>query len=184
MRRSSYPTGLESLPDELLQYLVQYRVVVCTSCKYAIQPKAIERHLKEIHRMKSPERQVAMKRISKMELADQLLVMQYQPTEFPVPLLPVYNGLRCKYEDCVYMCLTSKRMKHHWLSIHARQGQPTCDWQSAPLQTFFKGNLLRYFTGTPPEEHKASQRQSVELLVCSQSILNSSNLTNTAETAC
>ncbi|RFU32132.1 hypothetical protein B7463_g4211, partial [Scytalidium lignicola] len=45
--------------------------------------------------------------------------------------------------------MTEKRMRNHWLSTHGRQGLATVDWQAAPLQTFFKGNLLRYFTGTP-----------------------------------
>lgn len=40
-------------------------------------------------------------------------------------------------------------MKSHWLTSHGGRGQPNINWQPVPLQTFFKGNLLRYFTGTP-----------------------------------
>jgi hypothetical protein len=40
-------------------------------------------------------------------------------------------------------------MKAHWSSTHGRQGQPGVDFKYASLQTFFKGNLLRYFTGGP-----------------------------------
>lgn len=154
------PTSRAPLPEELLQYLSPYRVLVCTSCRYAIQPKAMARHLKEIHRIKRSHRQPFMQHLEKFELAEHELVMQYVPEEFPVPLLPVQSGLQCRSEDCAYLCVTEKRMKHHWLSVHERQGLAACDWQAAPLQTFFKGNLLRYFTGTPsgkPAEKTTTQ---------------------------
>jgi hypothetical protein len=141
-------TSVALLPDEFFQYLPLYRVVVCTSCRYAIQPKAIARHLKDIHRIKRSDREPFMQHIEKFELADHEVVMQQTPDEFPVPLLPVQSGLQCRSEDCAYLCATEKRMKHHWLSVHGRQRLAECDWQPARLQTFFKGNLLRYFTGT------------------------------------
>ncbi|KAE9364770.1 hypothetical protein N431DRAFT_497199 [Stipitochalara longipes BDJ] len=151
------PTALPSTsspppPNTLLQYLSPYRVIVCTSCKYAIRPKAIARHLKEIHRMKRSDRDPFMQHVAGFELADQELVMDYEPSEFPVPLLPIQNGLQCRSEDCTYLCATEKRMRHHWLSVHGRQGLDSRDWKTAPIQTFFMGNLLRYFTGTPLEK--------------------------------
>lgn len=146
------PTGSAPLPKELLQCLSPYKVLVCTSCKYAIQPKAIARHLKEIHRIRCSNRRPFMRYIEKFELAEHELVMQYTPGELPVPLLPVHDGLRCKFENCTYLCAIEKRMKHHWLSVHGRQGLANCDWQNVPLQTFFKGNLLWYFTSTPWRE--------------------------------
>ena len=171
------PTNLAPLPEELLQYLSPYRVVVCTSCRYAIQPNAIARHLKEIHRIKRSDRQPFMQHMEKFELAGHEIVMQYMPREFPVPLLPVESGLQCKSEDCAYLCVTKKRMEHHWRSVHGRQGLAACDWQTAPLQTFFRGNLLRYFTGTPsgnPAEMKkvaaqiAYQNRTEEWTVCNR----------------
>lgn len=169
------PTSPAPLPEDLLQYLSSYKVVVCASCRYAIQPKAIARHLKERHRMNSLNRQPFMQHIENLELAEHELVMQYNPGEFPVPLLPVYSGLQCTSEDCTYLCVTDKRMRHHWLSVHGRQGLMASDWRSAPLQTFFMGNLLRYFTSTPsgkPTERItaqiAYQNSTAERTVCHQ----------------
>ncbi|TVY88871.1 Orsellinic acid/F9775 biosynthesis cluster protein D, partial [Lachnellula willkommii] len=166
------------LPEELLQYLPPYRVVVCTACRYAIQPKAIARHLKETHRIKSAERQSFLHYVGRYELAEHELVMQYTPGQFPVPLLPVQNGLQCRWEDCAYLCATEKRMKHHWVSIHRRQGVAECDWQAVPIQTFFKGNLLRYFTATPSDKsgeriaaQDTYQNGSEELTVSNQNKL-------------
>ena len=136
-------------PEALLQYLPIYRVIVCTFCINAVQPKAIARHLKDIHCMKQQDRQPFLQHVEKLELVEQEVGMQHSLVEFPVPLLPVQSGLQCELEGCTYLCVTEKRMKHHWPSTHGRHGRAGCDWKSVPVQTFFKGNLLRYFTGTP-----------------------------------
>lgn len=88
------------LPEELLQYLATCQVVVCTACQYAIQPKVIARHLKEIDRWtKSSERQRFLDHVGRRyELAEHELVMQFTPRESPVPLLPIQNGLQCRSE--------------------------------------------------------------------------------------
>jgi hypothetical protein len=39
MPTAAPPTSLASLPEELLQYFSPYRVVVCTSCRYAVTGK-------------------------------------------------------------------------------------------------------------------------------------------------
>ncbi|CAG8984282.1 hypothetical protein HYALB_00010707 [Hymenoscyphus albidus] len=147
--RASASAATDPIPSELLKYLEKYRVVVCTVCQYAIQPNAIARHLKEIHRITRSRRRPFMQHVSKFELAEQDCVVGLTPQDFPVPLLPVQSGLQCQYNSCLHLCATEKRMKSHWLSSHERRGQPIIDWKPVPLQTFFKGNLLRYFTGIP-----------------------------------
>jgi hypothetical protein len=57
-------------PEELLRYLPNYQVVVCTTCSYAIQPNAIARHLKEIHLIQRSARKPYMHHVSKLQLAD------------------------------------------------------------------------------------------------------------------
>ena len=137
-------------PEKILQYPPIYRVIVCTFCKNAVQPKAIARHLKDIHCMKQQDRQPFLQHVEKLELVEQEVVMQHSPVEFLVPLLPVSSGLQCEFEGCTYLCVTKKRMKETSLAfVHGRHGRGGCDWKSVPVQTFFKGNLLRYFTRTP-----------------------------------
>lgn len=158
----SSPQGSSSSPEELLQYLAAYKVIVCTECQYAIQPKAIARHLKEIHRIRSSERQTFLDYIRRYELAEHELVMKFTPGEFPVPLLPVQNGLQCQSQGCVHLCATEKRMKQHWSSVHGRHGLVSSDWRSVPIQTFFKGNLLRYFTSQAAMKGIGNPRQDID----------------------
>jgi len=138
-------------PDQLLQYLPIYKVVICTACKYAIQPNAISRHLKDIHKIHRGRRRPFMEHVSKLDLDDTEIVVQTTVKQFPVPLLPIQDGLRCEGEGCGHFCVSQKRMKSHWMAVHNRPGQLEFDWTSVPLQTFFRGNLLRYFTNPSGE---------------------------------
>ncbi|KAG0649822.1 Orsellinic acid biosynthesis cluster [Hyphodiscus hymeniophilus] len=142
----SAPSLLDPDPAELFRYLPSYKVVVCVTCQYAVQPHAIPRHLKDIHHIHRGRRRPFMQYISKLELGDPEDVIESKIYEFPVPIIPVQDGLACQSGGCAHLCVSEKRMKSHWLSVHGRQGRSILDWQPAPLQTFFRGNLLRYFT--------------------------------------
>ncbi|KFY35815.1 hypothetical protein V494_05574 [Pseudogymnoascus sp. VKM F-4513 (FW-928)] len=148
---------------ELLQYLPAYKVVICTTCRYAIQPNSVERHLKELHKFRRNHRRPLMQYISKLDLDLPDKVREIRNTEFPVPLLRVYDGLRCMHEGCMHLCVSAKRMKGHWLSDHGRSGQVDVDWQPVTLQTFFKGNLLRYFTNSHVHPAAGTARSDISI---------------------
>ncbi|KAK9351547.1 hypothetical protein V1523DRAFT_398221 [Lipomyces doorenjongii] len=133
-------------PTQLLHYLPSFQVVVCTSCRYAIQPNAISRHLKEIHHIYRSRRRPFIEYVSSLPLKEPQDVILPKAHEFPVPYLPVEQGFMCESKGCPYLCVSVKRMKSHWVSEHGRKGQTEVDWHSVPLQTFFRGNFLQYFT--------------------------------------
>lgn len=138
--------SLDHGPAELLLYLDAYKVVVCTSCKYAVQPNAISGHLKDIHHIHHSRRRPFMQYVSKLDLVSPEVVLKTEILQFPVPGLSVHQGLRCENDGCYHLCASEKRMKSHWYAVHGRPGRAFVDWRPAPLQTFFRGNLLRYFT--------------------------------------
>lgn len=125
------------LPEELLRYLPAYEVVVCTRCQYAIQTSTVSRLLKDIHHINRSSRQPFLQYVSRFDLNGPHNVLQFKVIEFPVPLLPVQDGLSCGYEGCSHLCVTEKRMKSHWASAHGRYDGLNPDWYSVPLQTFF-----------------------------------------------
>ncbi|RDW62487.1 hypothetical protein BP5796_10789 [Coleophoma crateriformis] len=106
-------------PDKLLEYLPDYRVVICVTCRQYV---------------------------SQFRLDQPQDVLQAKIRGFPVPLLPVLDGLQCKHEGCFHLCASAKRMRTHWTFEHGRSGRAIFDWHPVLLQTFFRGNLLRYFT--------------------------------------
>lgn len=137
-------------PEELLEYLAPYRVVICKSCKYAIQPTGISGHLRDIHHFRHPQRLQFLKFVSKLKLDPPHVALKTPILQFPVPGLPVQDGLQCEAEGCKHLCASEKRMKGHWYAAHGRPGRPLVDWRPVPLQTLFRGNLLQYFTCPDP----------------------------------
>ena len=135
-------------PEELLQYHPDFPVLICRTCRYAIQPTGIARHLKEIHHIYRSQRRPYIEYASRFDLAKPEAIKTAKINHFPVRHLPVLNGLQCLgMESCSYLCVSTKRMQNHWLTVHGRHGDPANkDWRPAALQTFFRGNLLRYFT--------------------------------------
>jgi hypothetical protein len=79
---------------------------------------------------------------------------------FPVPSLAVQDGLQCLCQRCGHICLSGNRMKSHWIAKHGRRGNKSVDWRDVPIQTFFRGNLLRYFTESSPEKFSVSTNVS------------------------
>ncbi|CAH0052441.1 unnamed protein product [Clonostachys solani] len=165
-------------PEELLLYDDEYQVVVCQQCKYALRGTAIDRHLKEVHKILRSSRHPYMAYVSKFPLLEPEEVITKPMNDFPVPFLPVFDGLKCLDSSCSYLCISTKRMQKHWLSEHGRHGYDNKDWQPALLQTFFRGNSLRYFTG-PSKEPTCGGNQVVTSYGSPQMIqtLNDGHLT-------
>lgn len=150
-------------PQQLLQYFPTYEVLICASCRYAIKPRGVNRHLKEIHYLYNEQRRPYTLYASSFKLKNPEDVPNPREQDFPVPYLPLEQGWKCNAAGCDYLCISTKRMETHWSSRHGCKGNASQDWRSAPLQTFFRGNKLRYFTsnrdnwpGQSPERLSAS----------------------------
>jgi hypothetical protein len=86
-----------------------------------------------------------MKYTNDLDLADPKDVTLPGPNEEPVPHLTVTSGLACEINRCDYLCATVKRMKMHRVAEHSGVVQDESQWRPVDLQTFFRGNKLRYF---------------------------------------
>jgi hypothetical protein len=132
-------------PSQLLHYLLPHRVLICKECRYAIQPSAISRHLKELHRIYRSNRKEFMEYAQSLDLADPGDVVLPEPNEAPVPFLLTSSGLACRAGGCGHLCVTIQRMKRHWATVHSDVVADAAQWRPVDLQTFFRGNKLRYF---------------------------------------
>ncbi|KAL2855643.1 hypothetical protein BJX68DRAFT_217017 [Aspergillus pseudodeflectus] len=172
----SQPNNLS--PAELLKYLPEYGVVICTACHYAVQPQAISRHLKEIHRILRSHRRKYTAFVAGLSLRQPHdVVPPMNPLDFPVRYLPVEPGFRCKAPNCEYMCVSCKRMEAHWRSGHGTKALAGGNFQPVPLQTFFRGNLLKYFTASESILHKEGHTVShIEQFPSSKRVLSSKDV--------
>ncbi|MCJ1330647.1 hypothetical protein MMC10_007332 [Thelotrema lepadinum] len=129
----------------LLEYDAEHRIVICTQCHYAIQPNAISRHLKDLHHIYRGQKRALLETLIGLELSDPLDIVLPGPEKPPVKSLPIDSGLACNNVDCGHLCITSKRMKRHWVTRHDQTGVEGISWRPVRLQTFFRGSHLRYF---------------------------------------
>ncbi len=141
---------------ELFHYSRKYRVVICTICQYAVPRPGIAWHLKEIHHVNPGDRRPYLDFVAKLDLCEPDRVVCPHEDDFPVPELPVYDGLQCGVKGCSYLCTSEKRLKSHWATAHKCVPPQDLTSHRVPVQTFFRGNKLSYFSGpleTTPSLH-------------------------------
>jgi hypothetical protein len=107
-------------PTQLLHYHPQHRVLIYKECRYAIQPSAISRQLKELYRIYRSNRHEFMKYTNDLDLADPKDVTLPGPNEESMRYLRVTSGLACEINGCDHLCATVKRMKIHRVVEHSR----------------------------------------------------------------
>lgn len=128
-------------PIEFLEYLPEYRVVICTRCKHVVWPLEVRSHFQgKEHRLKKPALDAAE---AALERWPRLII---DPEEFihpssvqePVAQLPVIRGYQCLQQpvDCGYICESEKGIKRHLREEHGfkqrnRRGRPSLRY-SAP----------------------------------------------------
>ncbi|KAH6886953.1 hypothetical protein B0T10DRAFT_490535 [Thelonectria olida] len=144
-------------PHELFHFAPLHHVLICIPCCYAIQPAAIARHLKEIHHIYRSKRRPFMDYASKLDLRRPEHVTPPGAQDFPVPYLAVEQGWKCYAPSCGHLCVSTKRMLAHWSLAHGRKAIENDDYGLTSVQTFFRGNLLRYFSGNTLNTKLSSQ---------------------------
>jgi hypothetical protein len=149
-------------PRHLLHYLPEHRVLVCRECQYAIQPSAISRHLKDLHRIYRSKRQEFMNYANGFDLADPKDVSLPKPKGEPVPGLTITSGLVCGVDGCEHLCATTKRMKMHRAAEHVGTKDTETLWHPVELQTFFRGNQLKYFIVQQQSPASSQESHSIE----------------------
>lgn len=152
--------------DYLLKYLPEYCIVICKSCRFAVQPSALSSHLLR-HRMYRVKRRKLLDRVAELRLLE--------PEDVALPLskvppfsdLPMTTGYRCTMPNCDHLCRSQKRMSQHLREHHQVGPRTDADdhMQQVHLQTFFRGNKVRYFEVEPddiPLETTRSSNQPLE----------------------
>lgn len=136
-------------PTDLFHHLPHHRILICKQCRFAVLPSAVARHLKELHHMHHPDRQQFVDYALGLNLADQHNITLPEPRQRPLPILPIIPGLACVIAGCGHLCATDKRMKMHWRTEHSNTKAHQPQGYRVSMQTFFRGNQLRYFIVSP-----------------------------------
>lgn len=150
------------MPQDILRYLADFRVAVCTVCKFAVQPQAISSHLLR-HKIYRHERHRILSVFSKLGLANPDDIVLPSAHTAPLPDLPVLEGLACCAPACHHLCLSSKRMHQHWRVAHHESDSEQIRSRPARMQTLFRGTKIHYFeVGRPHVAALVGRRNSHE----------------------
>lgn len=134
---------------DLLKHYEEYGVIICKPCSFAIQPSALASHLLK-HQIYRSERRKLISQLVHLKLTDPADVVDPAPMSNPVPELQIYKGLRCLHKGCQHICASEKRMSQHWSEVHGERESKNVITRPAWLQTFFRGNKIRYFEVSGP----------------------------------
>lgn len=132
-------------------YYAEYRVLVCKSCQYAIQPAYITAHLRsDQHKLTRQQSEEIGLQYKLMDLADPGTEAIVPETIVPpIDYLPIYrDGLQCS--NCSYVCRSAEVMRRHQRVTHnirtGRGRRPaTGRWSATWCQCFFISVGQRYF---------------------------------------
>jgi len=104
---------------DLFHYYLQYRILVCKSCQYAIQPNCIIAHLRsDQHKLPRQQSEEIANQYKNYDLADPCIEhIIPQTTILPIDYLPIYrDGLACSH--CQYVCRSERWIKQHQREVH------------------------------------------------------------------
>lgn len=132
------------MPQDILRYLADFGIAVCTVCKFAVQPQAISSHLLR-HKIYRDERHRILSTFSKLGLVDPDDIVSPSAHTSPLPDIPVFEGLACCAPGCDHLCISPKRMKQHWRVAHHESDSEQMRSRPARMQTFFRGTKIHYF---------------------------------------
>lgn len=143
---------------ELFHYYSEYRVIVCKSCQYAIQPGRITAHLRsDQHKLTRWQSEEAAEQYKSYDLADPCIeIVMPNSIVTPIDYLPLHkDGLQCN--QCSYICRAVEVMKRHQRDTHnMRIGRgrrlAAISWTSTWCQCFFTSAGQRYFPVQQPNE--------------------------------
>ncbi len=132
-------------------YYAEYRVLVCKSCQYGIQPGYIAAHLRgEQHGLTRQQSNEIAVKYADTDLANPAMEA-IVPSDIVLPIdhLPIYrDGLACR--RCSYVCRSLTVIKRHQREVHneriGRGRRPeVIAWEIVWCQCFFTSIGQRYF---------------------------------------
>jgi Orsellinic acid/F9775 biosynthesis cluster protein D len=132
-------------------YYAEYRVLVCKSCQYAVQPSRLITHLRSHqHKLTQQQSEDIANQYGDKQLADPCLE-RIAPTTIvpPIDYLPIYrDGLACNH--CQFVCRTCNWILRHQREVHnirvGRGRRPTqLEWIPTWCQCFFISAGQYYF---------------------------------------
>ena len=138
-----------------ISYLPNYHILICLSCQCCISPinDGIRLHFRGKHKsIPLKTRNEIIEYTESVSLANPKDVTLPLSDIVPIEGLEVFSGWRCKEksvnnpsEICRECYTTEISMEKHYRDDHGWTASKGMTWTRQSFQTFFRGNLIKYF---------------------------------------
>jgi Orsellinic acid/F9775 biosynthesis cluster protein D len=129
----------------LIALNVEFHVLICVQCKFAVAPSAIVRHLRDQHKTDIELRRQLEGYIQEFPFVyNHLTVVLPEENSAPQPIIPVVSGFKC--QECVFASQSREMLKKHGNSVHQKRRVADEDlFHIVKLQSWFSEKKARYW---------------------------------------
>lgn len=158
----------QPIPEALAHLVglnVEFSVLICMQCKYAVTPTAISRHLGDKHKTPGPLRKQLDEYIQEFPVQyDHSSVPKPGNGSAPQPIIPVLGGHLCK--ECPYKTQSRDALKKHGNKAHNKKRVADEElYHIVHLQSWFDDRRARYWIVDPSKQDE-QERQSRRARTC------------------
>lgn len=151
----------QPIPQVLAQTValnVEFNVLICVRCKFAVAPSAIVRHLRDKHKTDIDVRKQVEEYIREFPFVyDHDTVVLPSDKSVPQPIIPIVDGVQC--QDCPFKSQSRERMKKHGNRAHSKQRVPDEElFHIVRLQSWFSEKKARYWVVDEAREQEQARQ--------------------------
>jgi len=174
--KSTLPTIMSnSSISDYVSYLPDYQVLICLSCQWCLSPinDRVQIHFRNKHKsIPLSTRKEIIEYSESINIVDPKNVRLPLIDIAPIEGLEVFSGWRCKEksvnnpsEICRECCTTEVSIEKHCRDDHGWTASKGITWTKQSFQTFFRGNLIKYFPIITLENDESEHILPIEHLV-------------------
>ena len=139
---------------------VEFNVLICIQCKFAITPSAIIRHLRDQHKTDIKLQRQVEEYIQEFPfIYDHITVTLPGDKSVPQPIIPVVDGVQC--QECPFKSQSREMIKKHGNNTHNKRRVADEDlFHVVKLQSWFSKKKARYWVVDEAKEQQEQERQA------------------------
>jgi hypothetical protein len=143
----------------LVELNIEFGVLICIQCRYAVTPTAISRHLGDKHKTPVPLRKQLDEYIREFPFRyDHTSVPLPRNGTAPQPIIPVLGGHLCK--ECPYKTQSRGAIKKHGNKAHEKKRVADEElYQVVQLQSWFDDRRAQYWIVDPSKQDEQERQR-------------------------